>query len=222
MSGRVIAIGDIHGYLVSLEVLLDAIEPQPGDTIVTLGDYCDRGPDTRGVIDRLMALAGCCRLVPLIGNHDEMLLESADGDRACLSSWLLFGGDATLASYGTRDPAEIPEEHLQFLERCRDWFETDRHFFVHANYVPHLPLDCQPAEVTRWRSLRDELPGPHRSGKIAVVGHTAQHDFEIFELGHLKCIDTCCYGGGWLTALEVSSGKLWQASAGGTLRERRV
>jgi serine/threonine protein phosphatase 1 len=70
----------------------------------------------------------------------------------------------------------------------------------------------------RWLSLRDWVPPPHVSGKTAIVGHTAQRSGEILDLGYLKCIDTWCYGGGWLTALEVNTGQVWQADAQGNLR----
>jgi serine/threonine protein phosphatase 1 len=74
--------------------------------------------------------------------------------------------------------------------------------------------------VLRWRSLREHQPGPHVSGKIAVVGHTAQKDGEILDLGHLVCIDTYVYGDGWLTALDVQSGQVWQVGQEGRPRER--
>src|SRR5438128_342790 len=76
MSGRTIAVGDVHGCKAALDALLAAIEPEPADTLVTLGDYVDRGPDSRGVLDRLIGLAGRCRLVPLMGNHEEALLDA--------------------------------------------------------------------------------------------------------------------------------------------------
>ena len=75
MSERLIAIGDIHGCKTALECLLDSIHPTPEDTIVTLGDYVDRGPDSRGVIDRLIRLGGETRHLGLMGNHEEMMLE---------------------------------------------------------------------------------------------------------------------------------------------------
>src|SRR5262249_47793301 len=76
MAGRTIAIGDIHGCPDALAALLDAVAPGREDTVVTLGDYIDRGPDSRRVLDRLIALAGRCRLVPLLGNHEEALLSA--------------------------------------------------------------------------------------------------------------------------------------------------
>src|SRR4026209_381065 len=99
MTKRTIAIGDVHGCSVALQTLIAAINPQPEDTIVTLGDYVDRGPDSRGVIDQLIALIDRCELVPLLGNHDLMLLQSIT-DRAMFDFWQTCGGSATLESYG--------------------------------------------------------------------------------------------------------------------------
>jgi serine/threonine protein phosphatase 1 len=218
MPDRIIAIGDIHGCSAALDAVLAAIDPRPGDTIVTLGDYIDRGPDARGAIDRLLALAKRCRLVPILGNHDEMLLEIVSYRPSLLADWLSFGGDATLASYGGR-LEQIPEEHVAFLRDCVSWHESDGHFFVHASYDPRKPLNKQPLDVLRWESIRDRVPGPHRSGKVAVLSHTSQKNGEVLDLGHLICIDTWVYGDGWLTALEVQSGQLWQADKNGRMRE---
>jgi serine/threonine protein phosphatase 1 len=137
MPGRVIAIGDIHGCSLALDALIDAIEPRPEDIIVTLGDYINRGADTKGVIEGLIDLARHCRLVPILGNHDQMLLEARSGLHP--TTWLGMGGIATLDSYGPgRDIALIPYHHLEFLEGCLDFHETDTHIFVHANYDPDL------------------------------------------------------------------------------------
>jgi serine/threonine protein phosphatase 1 len=219
-SGRTIAIGDVHGCLAALETVLQAFQPRPDDTIVTLGDYVDRGPDSRGAIDRLIALQEQCRLVPLLGNHDEMLLEICAGRLYLMEDWLVFGGDATVASYGGRVPEGVPAGHLAFLQACRLYYETERHLFVHGNYWATLPLDQQHSRVLLWESLKLRQPGPHCSGKLAIVGHTAQKSGEILDLGYLKCIDTCCYGSGWLTALDVDSGRVWQADQQGRLREQ--
>jgi serine/threonine protein phosphatase 1 len=211
MPTRTIAIGDIHGCSAALDAILAAIRPRPDDTIVTLGDYINRGPDSRGVLDRLIELGCRCRLVPLLGNHDQMLLDIRSGKNPI--SWLLdIGGIATLDSYGPgRDIGLIPEAHFEFLEGCRDFFETDTHIFVHGNYYPDIPMDEQPVMMLRWESLRDTTPGPHESGKTVIAGHTSQRSGEILDLGYLKCIDTRCYGGGWLTALDVRTEEVWQA-----------
>ncbi len=215
MGGRLIAIGDIHGYATSLAALIDAIDPQPADTFIPLGDYIDRGPDSRGVIEQLLALDRRCRLLPILGNHDELMLNVRQGADEDFNEWLAFGGVATLAAYECVHPRDIPEDHIRFLQSCRTWVETEHHFFVHASYVPDLSLPEQPLGVLRWVSLRDGIPPPHFSAKTAIVGHTAQKNCEILDAGHLKCIDTYIYGGGWLTAIDVRSNRLWQVDAQG-------
>ena len=218
MPGRTIAIGDIHGCSAALDAVIAAIGPREDDTIVTLGDYIDRGPDSRGVLDRLIDLGRRCRLVPVLGNHDQMLLDVRSGRHPI--HWLLdIGGLATLKSYGPDlDLSRIPAEHFAFLESCPDFHETPTHIFVHANYDPDLPMAAQPVGMLRWESLRDMTPGPHGSGKTVIVGHSSQKKGKILDLGHLVCIDTFCFGGGWLTALDVGTGDTWQADREGRLK----
>ena len=216
MPRRTIVIGDIHGCSHAIDALIRAIAPGPDDTLITLGDMIDRGPDSRGVVDLLIDVSSRCRFVPILGNHDEMLLDALHDPRA-LAMWTSCGGAATLDSYGgTLDG--IPEAHRDFLRSCLDWYATDGHFYTHACYSEALPLERQSAIDLRWRSLRDGLPGRHASGKVAVLGHTSQKDGVVLDGGHFVCIDTYCYGGGWLTALEIESGCYWQASADGQIR----
>jgi serine/threonine protein phosphatase 1 len=193
------------------------IDPGPEDTIVTLGDYIDCGPDSRGVIEQLIRLGERCTLVPLRGNHEEMLVAAQEGGSNLLF-WFKFGGKATLGSYGL-EADRLPAEHLRFVARCRDYFETVWHVFVHAYYEPHLRLHQQNWNALRWTSL-PRAPAPHCSGKTAIVGHTAHKTGAILDMGFLKCIDTFCFGGGWLTALEVNTGQVWQANQAGELRRR--
>lgn len=216
MTGRTIAIGDIHGCSEALRALVAAIDPQPADTIVTLGDYIDRGPDSRGVIDQILGLEKRCRVVPLLGNHELMLLDALQNPYA-VGPWRDCGGDATLASYGG-SLVKIPGSHLEFIRRCRRYYETATHFFVHANYQDDVPLDEQPDYLLFWEHLFFAQPRPHDNDKIAIVGHTSQKSGEILDLGYVVCIDTFCHGSGWLTALDVGSGKLWQADRYGKLR----
>lgn len=216
MSERTIAIGDIHGCCRALDALLDIINPGEHDQLVFLGDYVDRGPDSRLVIDRLADLQRHCRTVFLMGNHEIMLLRALEG-AADLHFWLQYGGQATVDSYGGSVDS-IPEEHLAFLRRCRWHHETERHLFIHANYLADVPLDQQPEALLLWTHLIRRLPDRHRSGKKAVVGHTPQTTGEILDLGYLVCIDTFCCGGGWLTALDVNSKQIWQTNREGGLR----
>jgi serine/threonine protein phosphatase 1 len=214
-------VGDIHGCRAALTALLRTIRLAPSDTLVLLGDYVDRGPDSRGVLEQILGLGGQCRCVTLMGNHEEMLLAALQDARS-LRFWLRFGGQETLESYGVNDIHEIPAAHLRLLQACPDYYETASHVFVHAYYDPELPLCQQESYVLRWASPPVCFPEPHCSGKVAIVGHTVQEDGEIFDYGFFKCIDTFCYGRGWLTALDVDSGQVWQASVAGNLRPRRA
>ncbi|MDG2383719.1 MAG: metallophosphoesterase [Pirellulaceae bacterium] len=218
-DGRIIAIGDIHGCSFALESLLDVIRPTLHDQIVCLGDVVDCGRETRNVLDTLLNLREQCQLTMILGNHEEMLLNAFD-DSGLLSTWLNLGGYDTINSYryaGTI--ADIPSDHIAFIREFRDFFETEGHIFTHANYDPELPLAEMPGHVLRWSLLEEPFPTPHRSGKVAIVGHTEQHNGEILDLEHVKCIDTCCHGYGWLTALDVNSGNYWQTSRWGAFRE---
>jgi serine/threonine protein phosphatase 1 len=216
MTKRTIAIGDIHGCSVALRTLIDAIDLQPDDTLVTLGDYVDRGPDSRGVLDELIALVDRCELVPLLGNHDLMLLQSMTS-REVFEFWLACGGTTTLDSYGG-SLENIPAEHLVFLRGLRPFYETDRHIFVHANYIAELPIEQTSEDVLLWQHVPAIPPGKHLSGKTVIVGHTPQGNGCVLDLGHLRCIDTYCFGGGWLTALDVDTDEAWQADQEGQLR----
>ena len=215
---RVIAIGDIHGCSAALDTILAEVAPTPDDLVVTLGDHIDRGPDSRAVIERLLLLRNETELVSILGNHEEMLLMILDGHHYMLGDWLAFGGLATLDSYETENPADIPEEHLNFFRDCVPLVELPNTFFVHASYLPRKPFAKQPGETLRWESLRERLPKPHRSGKTCICGHTSQRSGNVLNAGHLICIDTWVYGEGWLTALDVYSGRTWQADQNGQLR----
>ncbi|MEQ8208964.1 MAG: metallophosphoesterase family protein [Lacipirellulaceae bacterium] len=216
---RVIAIGDIHGCAAALSALIEAILPVKDDLVIPLGDLVDRGPSSSTVIQMLLEIGQECQLRPILGNHEEMMLQAMN-DPKMLEMWLRCGGASTLESYGfSGDLAVVEPSHLDFLSAFSDYLEVEDFFFVHANYDPGLPFAEQPADLLRWTSLDQELPSAHTSGKHAIVGHTPERSGEIFSLPHLTCIDTYCYGGGWLTAMEVLSGQIWQASAEGSLRE---
>ncbi|HET6878592.1 MAG TPA: metallophosphoesterase family protein [Pirellulales bacterium] len=211
---RVLAIGDIHGSFEALLALAGAVRLTDDDLLITLGDYVDRGPDSAGVLDWLIERGKRGKLVPLLGNHERMMLD-AGSDYVAREYWLSFGGEATLASYlrrgGAGDLDEVPEAHWQFINRdCRKWYETDTHFFVHANALADVPLDEQRDHVLLWERFDD--PAPHQSGKVMVCGHTPQSSGVPLNLGHAVCIDTWAYGAGWLTCLDVASGNYWQAN----------
>ena len=212
---RTLAIGDIHGCRRSLEALAEYAEFTEGDTIVTLGDYIDRGPDSKGAIDFLIDLGTRTNLVHLRGNHEIIMMESLWAGRPSMF-WRRVGGNATLKSYGGEGFEEIPESHWNFIETSAPFYENDTHFFVHANADSNMPLEAQPDTMRYWETFGS--PTPHQNGKIMVCGHTSQRHGIPINIGHAICIDTCAYGGGWLTCLDTESGIYWQTNEDGDRR----
>ena len=211
-TGRLIAIGDIHGHATALRALLDRIQPNPTDTIVILGDCVNRGPDSREVLECLLELQQACHLVSILGNHDDMMLESRN-DRSAQERWMAQGGEPTLRSYGeSLELRNIPPGHWDFLSSFVYFFETDNFIFTHANYCWYLPMNQQRGQELRWLSLEDSQPRPHISGKIVILGHTPG---QVRDCGHYRCIDTGCGFGGLLTGMEVQSGNCWQVTETG-------
>jgi serine/threonine protein phosphatase 1 len=217
-TGRVIAIGDVHGCAHALETLLEAIGPTSADELVFLGDLIDQGRDTRDVLERAIALQSTCRVVVVRGNHEEMMLAARDDEQA-LGFWERCGGFATINSYRYGGKlADIPDEHWRLVESTVPYYETDDFIFTHANYLPDVPMSEQPGHQLRWALFDPSDMRPHCSGKPVTVGHTEQNSGEILDLGFAACIDTACWRYGWLTALEPASGEMWQASRWGMLR----
>jgi serine/threonine protein phosphatase 1 len=134
--------------------------------------------------------------------------QRGEGPAAC--DWLSSGsGDDTHSNITQLRPDELSGQHWAFLDGLRLFFETDTHFFIHANYAPNWQLKDHDSNTALWIPLTD-IPGPHYSGKIAVLGHTPQPDGDVLTLPHLVCIDTGCGFGGPLTALDYESGRVWQ------------
>ncbi len=217
---RVLAIGDVHGCLGPLNALLDWVQPAADDLVITLGDVVDRGPDTKGVLDRLIELKKSgMKLVCLRGNHEVMMLEARKEGWSELRTWLSVGGTQALASYGGNATLDaVPREHWDFLEyNLLDYFETDSHIFVHATVLADLDLDEQPDSALYWEFLGPAMQ--HHSGKTVICGHTSQKSGVPKVVPGGICIDTFAHGNGWLTCLDVQTGKYWQVNLRGERRE---
>jgi serine/threonine protein phosphatase 1 len=232
----VYAIGDIHGRADLLEELhrlieLDAAQLTPGTDklAVYVGDYVDRGLESRQVIDLLIdrPLRGF-RTVHLLGNHDAWLL-SFLAEPSIGPSWLRYGGDATLLSYGVRmgklvDDIEyygklqtilshrIPSQHVEFLQSLELNYETGDYLFVHAGVRPSLALDRQTADDLLW--IREPfLSSRHDFGKVVVHGHTV--DAAPIVRANRIGIDTGACWTGCLTCLVLEERSLRFLSTGG-------
>ncbi len=221
---RYLAIGDIHGCSNALDLLLAVVRPQPEDVIITLGDYFNKGPDSKGVIERLIRLAQNHYLIPLKGNHELELLQARNHNFDGSVELSLLGIE-TLISYSLPNReltlANIPARHWEFLEHsCLNSWETEHHIFVHANLDPQLPLNEQPDECLFWKKFNQ--PHPHYSGKVMICGHTSQKNGKPINLGHAICIDTWACGEGWLTCLDVYGGQIWQTNQKGQVKQSRI
>lgn len=223
---RIYAIGDVHGRADLLQSLLTVIDADlarsaPERAIqVFLGDYVDRGPESRAVIDLLIERSKSHETVCLKGNHEVFLLEVLK-DPARLEEWRRYGGLLTLVSYGinpTMNPTPeqqielieglrraLPPEHLSFLQQLRPSFACGDFFFVHAGVKPGVALERQKEEDMLW--IREEfLESERRFGKYVVHGHTPVSVPDI--RSNRINIDTGAYATGNLTLLTIQGDSL--------------
>jgi serine/threonine protein phosphatase 1 len=225
----VYAIGDIHGRADLLETLLRLIEKDRETTdldvnLVFLGDYIDRGDDTRRVIDGLIDLHHDFHLETtfLMGNHEDAMLRflAAPEENA---NWLTFGGLATLLSYGVEMPSlagekaglrkiaegldkRIPKSHRAFFERLRYWTQIGDYYFCHAGVCASLRPHEQPLQTLLWGEDASDLSRPWHAGLRVVHGHYAQASVDLG--ANRVCIDTGAYFSGRLTALRLEATRL--------------
>ena len=175
MSKRSFAIGDIHGCCKTFRRLLETLALEKTDVVYLLGDYIDRGPDSRGVIETILRLRQeGFDIRPICGNHEEMmLLPLRSGVFEDLVEWLEEGGATTLKSYGVEHPQEIPEEHLAFLESLPFYLRTDRFIFVHGGLDFDLEDPFAPAgrAAMLWERTGRVVPSKI-GGRRMVSGHT--------------------------------------------------
>jgi len=211
---RTLAIGDIHGCYTALTFLLQQVKPTPSDRIVFLGDYVDRGPATKQVVDTLIELKKSCATTFIRGNHELMMLEARQKD----DGWRSCGGLETLRSYQAELSddwiSQVPEAHWEFFEDTQLFLETDTHIFIHGCLEPDLDMKDQSDGVLFWDPF-SKMKKPHKSGKRVICGHTKQGSGKPANVGYAVCIDTGAAYGGWLTCLDTETGKYWQANEKG-------
>jgi serine/threonine protein phosphatase 1 len=207
----VFAIGDVHGCADELEELLGMLPLDDNSTVVMLGDYIDRGPYSRRVLEILMEAKTKHRMVTLSGNHEEMLREFLDGSNPQrVARFILNGGSSTLADFAN-DQGEwvIPKGHVTFLEELQLWYETDEHFFVHAG-VPDMALkELDPVrdrDEVLW-IRRAFIGNPRKWEKRIVHGHTPVNAVEV-SASRIN-VDTACAYGGFLTAIQLPSHRIY-------------
>ena len=221
------AVGDIHGELEKLEELLESLPLRKGDRLVFLGDYVDRGPDSFGVVERLVALQRDWPCVFLLGNHESMFLDFLGfRDEAYFGgdAFLVNGGDRTLAGYGyfdrenpDRESFRLPKPHEDFMKGLQLWHRDGDYLFLHAGLgreqlrCGDLDYALRQARVEEllWTRTSCELPNDLQT--TIVYGHTPAEDFGVrwnppFSIG----IDTGAVFGGPLTAIRLPDETVFQ------------
>ncbi len=220
---RVYAVGDIHGESLALDRMMEAIaldieqsETVNTNILVLLGDYIDRGRDSRGVIDRLLEIKnGSTEPRFLLGNHEQSLLRFLS-DPHDAADWLSFGGLSTADSYGVRLPPPqnsvdleifcdalddaIPTSHRDFLQSLEHFVVLGDYVFVHAGIRPRLAMSDQRIDDLLW--IREPfLAARHFEGRCVVHGHTIESDPVV--LPHRIGLDTGAYASGVLSAVRL-------------------
>jgi serine/threonine protein phosphatase 1 len=231
---RIYAIGDIHGCAGLLDELLGMIDADNAARgparirLIFLGDLIDRGPDSKGVVERLMDVkARHPETHILLGNHEEVFLQAMrSGSPGALRYALRIGADTTIQSYGvtgeeyTRTSIEqlldiakerVPEDHLDFMADFEDIVVVGDSMFVHAGVRPDKPLDHQKVNDLRW--IRgDFLDYRGTLEKIIVHGHSIADEVEVTQ--HRIGLDTGAYASGVLTAMGFEGSERWLLQTG--------
>ena len=197
-SSRLIAIGDIHGNILNLNSLLEQIQPTASDTLIFLGDYIDRGDNSKEVVERLLELSKVSNCVFLKGNHENMLLNIKNTkSKEAFVHWFLSGGEKTLKSYGKFE--EIFNLHGEFFKNLQNYYLTEDYLFVHAGICIGKSLEQQTLDDLLW--VRDSfIEYPHGLKQKIIFGHTPFSNPYISDdkIG----IDTGCgYENGYLTSI---------------------
>ncbi len=211
---RIFIVGDIHGCLDPLKRMMDKIKWRPEeDGLIFLGDYIDRGVDSKGVVDYIIEISNSSPHVQcLMGNHENILLDFlSSGDPRLL---LLNGGMTTLESYQAEERGEmealIPPEHVAFFENLFLYIELDDYYVVHAGFRPGVDIENQSSEDLIW--IREPfIFSDHNFGKKVIFGHTPLA--EPLVMDNKIGLDTGAVYGNKLTCLEIPRMKFYSVEA---------
>ena len=214
MNKRLIAIGDIHGCFDSFQKLVEKeIVLNPDDKLILLGDYIDRGNQSRKVVDYIIELQiKGFDIIPLLGNHESMLLDTIDDYRFSVN-WFLNGGEITLESFGIRSLKELDKQYIDFFRSLQLYFSVDQFLFVHAGFNDEIENPFGDKSQMIW-ARREEYTNPVLKDRIIIHGHTpipvSLCKQLIQENSRVINIDTGCVyshkeGYGQLSAVELYS-----------------
>jgi len=219
---RSYVIGDIHGCLDELRCLIENLPVASGDRLIFLGDYVDRGPNSKGVLTYILELQkrDDLEIICLKGNHEDMFLAYLGLPGQHGDMFLYNGGYATLISYEVHPKqssldeisARISPDHIVFLKSLRTYFVMTPFICVHAGVHPFKPLEKQTDADLLW--IRNEfIDSPHRLPYTVLFGHTPRISV-LFDLPYKIGLDTGLVYGNKLSCLEVTEKMLYQISRG--------
>lgn len=221
---RLFAIGDLHGCLRELTVLINYLEQKEklsaADALIFMGDYVDRGGQSRELVDLLIALQARYPLAAFLhGNHEEMMLRFLAQEGSLGWAWLENGGGQCLESYGAQPGMAIdqacrlfPPEHLAFFNGLERYIIAGQYVFVHAGLDPLRDLHQQIDDDLFW--IRSEfVSNIHNFEKTVIFGHTPYQDV-MFHLPYKIGIDTGLVYGNCLSCIELTQQQVFQVAAG--------
>lgn len=214
-KSNIFIIGDIHGCNKTFQKLLNRLSPQKDDMIYLLGDYIDRGPGSKEVVDIILDLEKQgYKLDYLRGNHEQMLLDSLRSQNN-FYIWLKNGAGSTLRSYGAKTPAEIPAAHIDFYRKTKYFIDLDNYILVHGGMNFHISNPLKDTQAMVW--IRNNYVDIKKTkGKKLITGHTPVSPDQVrhsLTTDKIMLDSGCVYVNqinylGYLTALELNSFEL--------------
>lgn len=217
---RTFILTDIHGYDEQFKKLLKIIGLKRTDKLILLGDYIDRGRQSKEVLDTILLLKEHdFDVIALRGNHEQMLLQTFDNS-AKLPFWLKNGGDKTLTSFGTSHFNRIPAKYIEFLHSMPYYYDDGKHIYVHAGLNTSIDNPFDDTRSMLWmRHWESELNADWLMDRTIIYGHTPKDIAQIrksIKKGQLICLDNGIYlertGYGNLCALHLESKELYTLS----------
>ncbi len=212
---RTIAIGDVHGQLAALNELFVQIEQTGWDRLVFLGDYIDRGPESKGTIDFIRSLQdvhGSDKVVAIKGNHEDMCLHAFSqydvNDSELGAAFYFNGGESTLDSFKAAGFSGIPQDYLDWMKALPVRYEDEKAHYIHAGALPGLPMGEQADSDLLWER-ETFLKSEYMWDKVVIHGHTPVE--QVVERPNIISIDTGAGYGCTLTAFCVETKEIMQA-----------
>lgn len=218
------SIGDIHSSINALKTIFQQDLIKEDDKVVFLGDYVDKGADSKGVIDWLLEKSKTFDFEFILGNH-EIMMTRAKSSTEIFEYWVEdYGGSLTLNSYKIGDNQnwmnQIDKSHWNFIDSCLPYLEIGEFIFVHAGLENNKRLEEQNEHDLFFKKFEEPLM--YDPIKTVICRHTARKNGKIANFKHTICIDTYAHRGMWLTCLNVETGEFLKANNKGQIEKGKI